>query len=355
MKKKAQNKTSNSSLRKQALLIIFHITLLIGLFGFLWPYLFSAQNDELVVIGYMTVIGYVVYILPYIFKTIKKLKMKKLFLFMLVCMTALSFSSCNKVPAGNVGIKFYLLGQEKGVDYETLSPGRYYIGVNEELYLFPTQRQNKVWTNDITEDSEAEEGFEFQSKEGMKLEANIGIEYQINSENVPLVFEMYKKGCAEITNVVLRNAVRDALNTAASTRTAEQMYGPGKVEFMQEVKTIVTQKSKEKYITVNDIYLLGNMGIPSSVTEALNKKIEASQRAEQRENELREAEAQAKKDIAKAKGEAEAIMTRAKGEAEANRVLSASITPTLVEYKKIERWNGELPTVSGSASIVNLK
>lgn len=99
------------------------------------------------------------------------------------------FVSCSKVPAGNVGIKFYLLGKDKGVDYEALGPGRYWIGINEELFLFPTQRQNKVWSDD----EEGNRGFEFQSKEGMKLSANVGIEYQIEEVNVPRVFEMYKK------------------------------------------------------------------------------------------------------------------------------------------------------------------
>lgn len=262
------------------------------------------------------------------------------------------FVSCSKVPAGNVGIKFYLLGKDKGVDYEVLGPGRYWIGINEELFLFPTQRQNKVWSDD----EEGNRGFEFQSKEGMKLSANVGIEYQIEEVNVPWVFEMYKKGCEEISNIVLRNAVRDAFNKASSTRTAEQMYGEGKISFIEEVKKIATEKAAEKYIKLNDIYLLGNVGVPESVTIALNNKIKAMQEAEQRENEIRGAEAQAKKDIAKAEGEAKSLLTKAKAEAEANRIISNSLTPTLVEYEKIKQWNGILPQVQGSgASIVNLK
>lgn len=262
------------------------------------------------------------------------------------------FVSCSKVPAGNVGIKFYLLGKDKGVDYEALGPGRYWIGINEELFLFPTQRQNKVWSDD----EEGNRGFEFQSKEGMKLSANVGIEYQIEEVNVPQVFEMYKKGCEEISNIVLRNAVRDAFNKASSTRTAEQMYGEGKISFIEEVKKIATEKAAEKYIKLNDIYLLGNVGVPESVTIALNNKIKAMQEAEQRENEIRGAEAQAKKDIAKAEGEAKSLLTKAKAEAEANRIISNSLTPTLVEYEKIKQWNGILPQVQGSgASIVNLK
>ena len=42
----------------------------------------------------------------------------------------LSFQSCRKVPAGNVGIRVHLLGTAKGVDVEELPVGRYHIGIN---------------------------------------------------------------------------------------------------------------------------------------------------------------------------------------------------------------------------------
>jgi hypothetical protein len=39
----------------------------------------------------------------------------------------------------------------------------------------------------------------------------------------------------------------------------------------------------------------------------------------------------------------------AQGQAKANDVLSRSITPILVSYKSIEKWNGMVPQVSGGA------
>jgi hypothetical protein len=35
-------------------------------------------------------------------------------------------------------------------------------------------------------------------------------------------------------------------------------------------------------------------------------------------------------------------------QAKANRLLSESITPTLVQYEMNKRWNGQMPQVSGS-------
>ena len=61
----------------------------------------------------------------------------------------------------------------------------------------------------------------------------------------------------------------------------------------------------------------------------------------------REIEAQQK--VATAKGEAESILVVAQGQAKANDALSRSISPILVQYKGIEKWNGILPQVSGGA------
>jgi hypothetical protein len=40
---------------------------------------------------------------------------------------------------------------------------------------------------------------------------------------------------------------------------------------------------------------------------------------------------------------------RALSQAKANDALSKSISPILVQYKSIEKWNGILPQVSGGA------
>ena len=63
-----------------------------------------------------------------------------------------------------------------------------------------------------------------------------------------------------------------------------------------------------------------------------------------------EAEGQARSEVERARGDAASQIERAKGEAEANRLRQASITPQLLEWKRlenqralIEKWNGELP------------
>ena len=87
----------------------------------------------------------------------------------------------------------------------------------------------------------------------------------------------------------------------------------------------------------------------------MNQKITATQRAQQRENELREAEAEARIFEARSTGKANSLLAEAKAQAEANRILANSLSATLVEYERVKKWDGKLPTVTGGAStILNL-
>jgi regulator of protease activity HflC (stomatin/prohibitin superfamily) len=67
------------------------------------------------------------------------------------------------------------------------------------------------------------------------------------------------------------------------------------------------------------------------------------------QNELQKNEFQARGDSIKGAGRAKAITVEAEAQARANRILAESITPTLVQYRLVEKWNGVMPTVAGGA------
>jgi len=173
--------------------------------------------------------------------------MKKLaILFLLLGATA-----CSKVPAGNVGVKVYLLGKSKGVDMEVLPVGRYWIGWNEDLYLFPTFAQNYTWVME----KEKDESISFQDRDGTSLNADIGITYRINPQSVATVFQTYRRGVEEITDIFLRNQVRDALNKVASTMSIDEINGPKKDQMMVEVQRVVSDQVHTIGIEISKIYL----------------------------------------------------------------------------------------------------
>ena len=283
-----------------------------------------------------------------------------LILFICSIMFLAGSSGCNKVPAGNVGVKFYLLGGDKGVDHEILTPGRYWIGMNEELFLFPTYIQNYVWTQDKKEGSENDESITF-DVEGMKFGADIGIEYTVNPVMVPTLFQQYKKGINEITDVHLRNMARNAFVNFSAKMKVDEVYGTGKAALLANVLKDVQDKAGPNGIEVANIFLIGSLRFPPSVTKAIEAKINAAQMTIQRQNEVLQERANADKATAIAKGkadaavlaatgEADAIMIVAKAQGDANRTISKSLTNAVLEFRKLEKWNGVLPQVTGGAT-----
>ena len=272
--------------------------------------------------------------------------MRKFMMVALLSMVAL-VTGCSKVPHGNVGLKVLLLGSEKGVDVIELTPGRHWIGVNEELYLFPTFAQNTEWTQDIRNGSEYDESISFQTKQGLVVNADVGMSYAIDPTKANTLFQKYRKGISEITDIYLRNMIRDSLVRRAGSLDIESVYGSGKADLLTGVEHDVREYVGPLGINIERIYWIGEIRLPPSVITAINDKIGATQKAQQRENDIQKAAADAEIKRTDAKGEADAILIRARAQAEANRLVSNSISSTLVQYNTVDKWNGELPGVTG--------
>lgn len=328
-----------------ALFVCFHVFML----GLVLPWAFSEPNTMTVLLG--GVGGFIAWMYGaikhygYIKKDFRALNL------LVVLLAGASLFGCSKVPAGNVGVKVYLLGGDKGVESEELGVGRYWIGWNEELYLFPTFTQNYVWTQDKTEGSEEDESIRFQSQSGLSIGADVGISYHIQPVDVHKVFQKYRRGIEEITDVFLRNMVRDAFVAEASTRDVEDIYGEGKQVFLESVEHRVRSQVDSIGISVERIYLVGDLRLPPQVTAALEQKLVANQRASQRENEIREAKAEAQKKIEEARGYAESTLLKAEAEAKALRLRRQELNALIVQYEGIQRWDGKLPQFTGGGSV----
>lgn len=252
------------------------------------------------------------------------------------------------ISPGYVGVVVDMLGDNKGVESKELHVGMHWIAPWKSVYQFPIFEQNDTWEGD-------REGFHFQTAEGMAVSADIGITFHLRSEYIPVVFQKYRRGMDEITNTFIRNYIRDAINKSASRTHIEDLYS-GKASFFEDVERNVRDDLAPIGIELSRIYLIGRFHFPSNVIAALNAKIEAMQRAQQRENELREAEAEAKKQVAKAEGQARCLLLQSESEAKANKVLSQSVTAELIQWQAVQKWDGKLPHVtSGATPFIQVK
>jgi len=265
-------------------------------------------------------------------------------------LSALLLAACSKVPAGNVGVKFQMYGDGKGALQE-LPPGRYWVGWGYELYTFPTFTQTYTFTRSSNEGRPVDESISFQTSQGLTVNADVGITYHIDPSKVTLIFQKYRKGIDEITDVYLRNMVRDALVKEAASLDIESVYGKGKANLIESVQRDVSDEVGPVGIVVEKIYWIGELRLPENVVQSINAKIQATQMAEQRQNEVAQAQAEAQKVEAEAQGQAQARITIAEAEAKAIALKGEALrqNPNVVQMSAIEKWDGRLPTYSGGA------
>ena len=263
-------------------------------------------------------------------------------------------ASVTRVGAGYVGVEVLLSGSQRGASEIPVRTGWvFYSPLRSQIIEFPTFVQTVKWTRDMNEGRAANEEMSFNSKEGMEIYSDVSLSYAIDPKRVPDFYVKYRVNDLDLfTHGILRDVVRNSLNEVASTYSVEQIYGEQKAEFIDKVQTIIQQKMASVGVIVQQFGFIGAPRVPAVIAEAITAKAQAIQDAERARNELAKTQAEAAKQIAAADGDAKAAVTRAQGEAEANRIRQSSLTPQLLELRKIEnqkelieRWNGQLPTV----------
>src|SRR6204780_2774119 len=271
-----------------------------------------------------------------------------------------------RIEAGHGGVEINLGGSQRGASEIPVRTGWVvYSPLNTQIIEFPTYVQTVKWTRDTSEGHPINEEMGFNSREGMEIFVDVSLSYAIDPLHVPEFYVKYRVSDLDLfTHGILRDIVRNSLNEVASTYNVEDIYGDHKTEFIHKVEAMIEQKVAPVGVGVQQFGFIGAPRVPAVIATAITAKAQAIQQAERARNELATTQAEAAKKIAEAEGEAKSLVTRAQGEADANRIRQNSLTPQLLELRRIEnnralidKWNGALPTVQsgqGSGMILQL-
>jgi len=264
-----------------------------------------------------------------------------------VAIGALTGCGVTTVKPGEVGIKVNMYGGNRGVDKDMLCTGRvFYNPVSEDVHKFPITWITKTWCKDTTEDPPVDESITFNSVEGSAINIDVSIRYRILEDEVPNIFTKYRKSADELTRTVLWPQVRDSFNRVGGQMKAVEVYGVKKGLLADNVLKDVNAKLKKDGFEVGMV-TINALRVDQNVQNAINRVIEATQKAEEAKQKVAQAEAEKLQRIAKAEGEAKA-----------NEILTASLTDKLIKWQElqnqttaIEKWNGTLPQVTGGGGV----
>lgn len=276
----------------------------------------------------------------------------------LVLAAAILAASCVRIPPGYVGVKVNLAGSSRGVeDTPTATGWVFFNPLLTKVYEYPTFVQTAKWTKDPNEGRPENEEITFTNKDNMVIAADISLSYSLQPEKVPHFYVKFRNDdLTMFTHGFLRNMARDCFNEHAGKFAVEQIMGDN-APFLKEVRLCLQDQMTPIGVSIEQFGFIGAPRPPQAIVDAINSKAQAQQIALQKQNEIVQFQAEAAKRVAEAEGQAKAQIARAEGEAQANRLLSASINPTLIEWRKleiqaktVEKWNGIRPTVEGSGS-----
>lgn len=176
------------------------------------------------------------------------------------------------------------------------------------------------------------------SKDLQSVDTTLAINYRVDTKKSDSI---YKNIGADYESVLVTPAVNEVLKAITASYTAEetvtnrQLISDGLVEGLND-------KLNDIGLYITDVNI-----IDFDFSEAFITAIEEKQVAQQQ---LLKAETEKQTAITNAEAEAESQKIKAEGEAQANKTIAQSLTAEVIENKKIEKWNGELPKVSGSSN-----
>ena len=175
------------------------------------------------------------------------------------------------------------------------------------------------------------------SKDLQSVKTVLAINYRVDTAKS---YSIYKNIGSDFESVLIVPAVNEVLKAITARYTAEESV-TNRVLISEGLVTGLNEKLNAIGLYITDVNI-----IDFDFSEAFIAAIEEKQVAQQQ---LLKAETEKQTAITNAEAAAEAVKIRAEAEAEANRVISASLDDRVIENKKIEKWDGKLPTVTGGA------
>ncbi|SCG92278.1 SPFH domain / Band 7 family [uncultured Faecalibacterium sp.] len=279
--------------------------------------------------------------------------MKKFMAIFVAFLVAVGAVICTeRVHTGYVGVVY----SAKGVEQQTISQGWHFMSPLKHVSEFPITQQRVVFSNSPS-DYGAKEHADWHidaPANGGTIAINLTVNYNFLPEHV---VELYTKFGGMDGESLMESKIQNDIIAYVKEVTPQfsvmQIYSDDRAG----VNTAITNYLNEKLTAEYGINVSSALIVDAQPDDTLMQKIRAKEQAKQ-DAEIAElnkqtALAQAETDKVKAQTEADVKMIEAQAEADANKVLSESITPELIQMKEAEaRLKHGWITVQGVDTVV---
>lgn len=260
----------------------------------------------------------------------------------------LFFSSYSVISPGNTGVIFNIWTGSLRTVPQGIAWRAPFI---TQVQSYPTALRTYTMVRRSGEGSAVgDDSIDLPTREGQHITQDISVTYNTNEELAGQVFKAFRGAdISDIESTFIRRTIITAAQNSAGQMSLSEVISAKRNDLQDNIqKNLLVDLEKMGFHL--DKVNLGASHLPQSLEKQMQEKMAAQQQAQQAEYELQKQQMLAKAEVAKAEGEAQSILVRAKAQAEANRLLQSTLSPSLIQSKAIDKWNGILPQVSGGST-----
>lgn len=279
--------------------------------------------------------------------------MKKFMAIFVAFLVAVGAVLCTeRVHTGYVGVVY----SAKGVEQQTISQGWHFMSPLKHVSEFPITQQRVVFSN-APSDYGAKKHADWHidaPANGGTIAINLTVNYNFLPEHV---VELYTKFGGMDGESLMESKIQNDIIAYVKEVTPQfsvmQIYSDDRAGVNTAITNYLNEKLTAKYGINVSSALIVDAQPDDTLMQKIRAKEQAKQDAEIAELNKQTALAQAETDKVKAQTEADVKMIEAQAEADANKVLSESITPELIQMKEAEaRLKHGWVTVQGADTVV---
>ena len=248
-----------------------------------------------------------------------------------------------KIDAGNKGLKINLVGNQRGVaSYQYKTGWVMYNSWTEQVLEFPIYQQHIEYDDQSVI-----------LKGGFSATIKPTFNYSLREDAIGDMFVNLRRPITDVEHGWLKNAIIGAVNDVSNTWEVDSIFNHRQAFEAAIVAECNVRLSK----WFNVSQLRTNITPPEALQESIISKTKAIQQAEASRQQAIAAKADGERKVAVARADSAETVINAAAKAKAMELTQQKLTPLYVEYNKIEKWDGVLPTTvaGGSGKFLNIK
>ena len=227
----------------------------------------------------------------------------------IVILIILVAKSTVTINSGEAGVLYKTFDEGVVTDGPPLGEGFHFVAPWNRVFVYEVRQQS------------LDEKMQVLSSNGLEIKLDATVWFEPSYDDLG---KLHQEKGEEYVQRVLQPAIRSAARSVVGRYIPEQLYASKRETIQREIFEETELLLKNQYVQINEV-LVRDVSLPSTIKEAIERKLKQEQ--ESLEYEFR---------LAKATKEAERHRIESEGKAAANRILSASLTDMILKEKGIQ-------------------